>query len=54
MPGEYTIGVWIVHEKEVDDACENAIDIDIMSDNITGNYVDFNRFKHYGIFDRSK
>jgi len=54
MPGEYTIGVWIVHEKEVDDASENAIDIDIVSDNITGNYVDFNRFKNYGVFLRSK
>ncbi|MBA7527056.1 Vitamin B12 import ATP-binding protein BtuD [subsurface metagenome] len=53
MPGEYTIGVWIVHEKEVDDAYENAIDIDIISDNITGNYVDYDRFKGYGSVIRS-
>lgn len=53
MPGEYTVGVWIVHEEQVDDACENAINIEVISDNITGNYVNFNRFKDYGNFLRS-
>ncbi len=53
MPGEYTLGVWIVHQREVDDACENAISIDLTSDNFTGNYVDYDRFKGYGSLIRS-
>jgi len=54
MPGGYTLGIWIVSHGQVDDAIENAIDIDIISDNIDGRYVNFGRFKHYGQLIRSK
>jgi lipopolysaccharide transport system ATP-binding protein len=53
MPGEYTLGIWIVRQREVDDACENAISIDIISNSFTGNYVDYDRFKGYGSIIRS-
>lgn len=53
MPGEYTLGIWIVHQREVDDACENAISIDIISESFTGNYIDYDRFKGYGSIIRS-
>ncbi|MBI4931338.1 MAG: ABC transporter ATP-binding protein [Bacteroidetes bacterium] len=54
LPSEYTIGVWIVHHREVDCACENAIVIDVVSDNLTGHFVDYDRFRGYGNFIRSK
>jgi hypothetical protein len=53
MPGEYSLGIWIVHQRQVDDACENAISIDIISNSFTGNYVDYDRFKGYGNVIRS-
>ena len=53
MPGQYTLGIWIVCQREVDDACENAISIDIVSNSFTGNYVDYDRFKGYGSIIRS-
>lgn len=53
MPGEYSLGIWIVHQQQVDDACENAIAIDIIASNFTGNYVDYERFKGYGNIIRS-
>ena len=53
MPGEYVLGIWIVHQREVDDAFEHALSIEILADNFTGNYVDYNRFKGYGSIIRS-
>ena len=53
MPGVYTLGLWVVHQRQVDTACENAITIDVVSNNFTGNFVDFDRFKAYGSIVRS-
>ena len=53
MPGEYTLGICVIHKGIVDDANESAIDFDIISNNFTGNYVDFDRFKGYGNINRS-
>jgi lipopolysaccharide transport system ATP-binding protein len=53
MPGEYKLGVWIVSQRQVDDACENAIAFDIIADSFTDNFVDYDRFKGYGSIIRS-
>jgi hypothetical protein len=50
FPGEYTLGLWAIHKRNVDDACENALIIDVVSDIITENFVDYDRFKGYGYF----
>lgn len=53
MPGEYILGIWIVHQQEVDDAYENAITVDIIAESFTGNYIDYDRFHRYGSLIRS-
>jgi len=53
MPGQYTLGIWIVYQRQVDDAYENAISVDILSNSFTENYVDYDRFKGYGSVIRS-
>ena len=54
MPGEYKLGIWITSQRQVDDACENALAFDIVSDSFTDNFVDYERFKAYGSLIRSK
>ena len=46
MPGDYKIAVWFLHQREVDDWCD-ALSINIVSNSFNGNYVDYDRFKHY-------
>jgi hypothetical protein len=53
MPGEYRLGIWIVSQRQVDDACESALAFDIISDSFTENFVDYERFKGYGSIIRS-
>jgi lipopolysaccharide transport system ATP-binding protein len=53
MPGEYRLAIGIFHQNQPDSSYVNAIDIDIYSDNFTGNYVDYTRFKEYGSIIRS-
>jgi lipopolysaccharide transport system ATP-binding protein len=53
MPGEYALGIWIVYNRQVDDAYENAVSIDIIAKRFTGNEIDFDRFRGYGSLIRS-
>ncbi|OGT07433.1 MAG: hypothetical protein A2103_04150 [Gammaproteobacteria bacterium GWF2_41_13] len=54
MPGDYNLGIWVASQREVDDAYENAISIDIISGGFDGNYVDYDRFHGYGSLIHSR
>lgn len=55
LPGNYSIGVWINSQSQAqDDMIVPALEIEILSvDNLTGFPVDYTRYKHYGILNRS-
>ena len=50
FPSIYSIGIWVTNNKIVDDACETAIDIEIISNS----EFDLNRFSDYGALLKGK
>jgi lipopolysaccharide transport system ATP-binding protein len=55
LPGNHSIGVWITRMgNPQDDMIAPVLEIDVLSNNfLTGNPVDYNRYKHYGVLNRS-
>ena len=55
LPGEWSMSLWVNSNKQSqDDLIDHAINFDILSDNnYTDSFVDYTKYKHYGIIGRS-
>jgi lipopolysaccharide transport system ATP-binding protein len=55
LPDNYRVGVWINSQcQPQDDLIMPALEIEVMPDNtLTGHYVDYVRYKRYGVLSRS-
>jgi len=48
LPNTYSLGLWIVHQRRVDSACDNAVNINVISNSDSDSFIDYDRFKGYG------